>query len=124
VAPDPRRGHLNAALPPPGTRLCALADIPDPGAKGFRFRESEQLFHGFVVRASGEVRGWIDQCPHAGLPLAFTPDRYLTQSGDQILCASHGALFRLDGVCVAGPCAGKQLSPWPVRVELEHVVTG
>jgi nitrite reductase/ring-hydroxylating ferredoxin subunit len=100
-----------------------LSDLPDPGAKGFRFREGEQLFHGFVVRASGEVRGWIDQCPHAGLPLAFTPDRYLTSAGDHILCASHGALFRLDGACVAGPCVGQRLSPWSICLEGDAIVT-
>lgn len=114
---------MNAARPPAGTRLCALADLPDPGAKGFQFREDEHLFYGFIVRAAGVVCGWIDQCPHAGLPLAFTPDRYLTQSGDHILCGSHGALFRLDGICVAGPCAGKHLSAWPIRVEGDAVVT-
>jgi nitrite reductase/ring-hydroxylating ferredoxin subunit len=82
------------------------------------FRDGEALFLGFVVRAGGRVRGWIDRCPHAGLPLAFPPDRYLTREGDRILCGSHGALFRVDdGVCIGGPCAGKRLSPWPVRVE-------
>ena len=35
----------------------------------------------------------------------------------------HGALFRLeDGVCVAGPCAGERLKPWPVAV-IDGVVT-
>ena len=46
------------------------------------------------------------------------PDRYLTREGDLILCGTHGALFRPDdGLCVGGPCAGKSLTPWPVRVE-------
>lgn len=108
---------LMGARPPPGTRLCDLADLPDPGAKGFGFRAGEALFHGFIVRLGEEVRGWVDRCPHAGLPLAFTPDRYLTAAGDMILCGSHGALFRHDGLCIGGPCAGKRLSPWAVTVE-------
>jgi nitrite reductase/ring-hydroxylating ferredoxin subunit len=114
---------LNPARPAAGTRLCALDDIADPGAKGFRFREGEFLFHGFVVRRKDEVQGWIDRCPHAGLPLALLPDRYLTLDGDRILCGSHGALFRLDGRCIGGPCAGKALTPWAVRVRGEDVVT-
>ena len=106
------------AAPPVGVVLCALTDLDDPGAKGFEFRDGEALFNGFVVRRGLAVYGYIDRCPHAGWPLAFTPDKYLTREGDLILCAGHGALFRLDdGFCVGGPCGGKCLSPWPVTVE-------
>ena len=87
------------------------------------FREGEKLFMGFVVRKDGAVRGWIDRCPHTGLPLAPLPDRYLTAERDLIICSSHGALFRIfDGHCIAGPCAGQRLWPWPVRVEGADVV--
>jgi nitrite reductase/ring-hydroxylating ferredoxin subunit len=115
----------NPAQPAPGTVLCALGDLADPGSKGFVFRDGEKLFLGFVVRRDGEVHGYIDRCPHAGMPLALMPDRYLTREGDLILCTSHGALFRLgDGLCVGGPCAGLRLWPWPVRVEEGQVVAG
>lgn len=77
-----------------------------------------------MVRRGERVQGWIDRCPHAGLPLAFSPDRYLTREKDLILCGSHGALFRLDdGLCVSGPCAGQRLWPWPVRLSGGEVVT-
>ena len=115
---------MNAARPSPGTWLCALRDIADPGSKGFMFRDGDQLFLGFVVRHGQTVRGYIDRCPHAGMPLAMAPDRFLTREGDLILCASHGALFRPeDGTCVGGPCAGKSLSPWPVRLGGDDVLT-
>jgi nitrite reductase/ring-hydroxylating ferredoxin subunit len=115
----------NPAQPAPGTRLCALADIAEPGAKGFFFRAGEALFMGFVVRKEGELHGYVDRCPHTGLPLAAVTDRYLTRENDLILCASHGALFRIgSGACIAGPCAGRALWPWTVRVEGEDVVAG
>jgi len=105
------------AQPAPGTVLCALADLPDPGSRGFVFRDGEAMFLGFVVRIEGEVYGYVDRCPHNGLPLAVTQDRYLTREKDLILCGTHGALFRIgSGACVAGPCAGLALSRWPVRV--------
>jgi nitrite reductase/ring-hydroxylating ferredoxin subunit len=108
---------LNPARPAAGTALCALADIADPGAKGFVFREGEALFMGFVVRVGDEAHGFIDRCPHAGFPLATFDGRYLTREGDLILCSTHGALFRRgDGACIAGPCAGQALTPWPVRI--------
>lgn len=113
-----------SAAPAPGVRLCALADIADPGAKGFSFRQGDQLFGGFLVRRGETVVGYVDDCPHAGWPLTALPDRYLTREKDLILCAGHGALFRIeDGVCVAGPCAGRALSPWPVRVVDGAVLT-
>jgi nitrite reductase/ring-hydroxylating ferredoxin subunit len=115
---------LNAARPPAGTRLCALADIPDPGAKGFVFRAGEQLFLSFVVRRNGRLCGYVDRCPHAGTPLAMLPDRYLTREGDLILCSTHGAMFRPeDGLCLAGPCAGRALEPWAVVEADGEVVT-
>ena len=114
----------NPARPAAGVRLCALSELKDPGSRGFLFREGEALFMGFVVRRGDEVAGWIDHCPHAGMPLAVVPDRYLTREGDLILCASHGALFRPDdGRCVGGPCAGRSLWSWPVRVDGDTVVT-
>ena len=106
-----------SARPPAGAVLCRLDEIGDPGAKGFEFRDGELRFAGFVVRQGGAARGYVDSCPHAGWPLASLGDRYLTREKDLILCAGHGALFRLeDGVCVSGPCAGGRLEPWPVAV--------
>ncbi len=113
----------NAARPAAGTRLCGLADLRDPGTRGFMFREGDQLFLGFVVRRGVTVTGYVDHCPHAGMPLALAPHRYLTREGDLILCSSHGALFRPnDGLCVGGPCAGRSLIPWPVRVAGSDVI--
>jgi nitrite reductase/ring-hydroxylating ferredoxin subunit len=101
-----------------------LDDLVDPGAKGFRFREERYMFAGFLVRQGAEVRGYVDSCPHAGWPLSVLDDRYLTREGDRILCAAHGALFRvLDGVCVAGPCADDRLTPWPIAVVDGRIVT-
>jgi len=107
----------NPARPPPGVRLCAVGELADPGSKGFRFRQDRFLFAGFLVRQAGEVRGYVDSCPHNGWPLSVLDDRYLTREGDRIICAAHGAVFRpLDGVCVGGPCANDRLAAWPVTV--------
>ena len=108
---------MNPAQPAPGTRLCAVPDIADPGAKGFVYRVGEALFAGFIVRRGEALTGYIDRCPHAGTPLALVADRYLTREGDLILCSTHGALFRPDdGLCVAGPCEGRALAPWAIVV--------
>jgi nitrite reductase/ring-hydroxylating ferredoxin subunit len=108
---------MNPARPGAGAWLCALADIPDPGSKAFSFRQGEALFNAFVVRRGVNVIGYLDRCPHAGLPLSGAPDSYLTLEKDLILCAAHGALFRIEsGMCIAGSCYGQALQPWPVQV--------
>ena len=117
-----RDGPENPARPAAGVRLCAIAEIADPGSKGFRFRADSRLFAGFVVREGEAVRGFVDQCPHAGWPLGFD-DRYLTRGGDHILCAGHGALFTLSGEGVTAPCVGERLTIWPVEVRGGEVFT-
>ena len=113
----------NPARPPAGTDLCRLDEVPEPGAKGFDFRAGEALFAGFVVRKGGKLYGYVDQCPHAGWPLAPFPDRYLTRDHQRLFCSGHGALFRIeDGICTAGPCAGAALEPWPVAADADGMV--
>ncbi|MEY4255280.1 MAG: hypothetical protein RLZZ141_507 [Pseudomonadota bacterium] len=120
VSHDPA---FNPARPPPGTVLCALSDVAEPGAKGFVFRQDEALFSGFILRRGGQTLGYVDSCPHAGWPLSGGPDRYLTRDGNHVLCAGHGALFTPEtGLCTSGPCAGRSLNPWPVVVEGGMVV--
>lgn len=115
---------MNPARPLAGQRLCTLSEIDSPGAKGFRFRQDEAMFAGFVVRQGETVFGYVDSCPHAGWPLAGFAGRFLTRENDLILCGGHAALFRIgDGVCVAGPCPGQALTPWPVAVQDGDVVT-
>ena len=113
----------NPARPAPGVRLCALAEVADPGGKGFRFREDGRIFAGFVIRTGETLTGYVDSCPHAGWPLATFDDRYLTRDGRHILCTGHGGLFSLEGRGVTTPCVGLTLTPWPVAVKDGEVVT-
>lgn len=109
--------------PAPGVAICRLADLPNPGAKGFVFRETRALFQGVIVREGDAVRGYVDRCPHAGWPLSILPDRYLTKDGQYLLCSAHGALFtKDDGECIAGPCVGEHLEVWPVEVVGDEVL--
>lgn len=103
---------------PSGVKLCALSVIAPEAARNFVLQIGDAYFHGFVVRRGDEVFGYVDRCPHQGLPLSQKLDDYLTEDRSLIACSWHGALFRVDdGACVGGPCAGSRLSPWPVRVE-------
>jgi nitrite reductase/ring-hydroxylating ferredoxin subunit len=77
----------------------------------------------FVVRKHGIFHAYINSCPHIGTPLDFLPNRFFDRDGQYLLCATHGALFRIeDGFCVSGPCAGKNLQPVPIRIENDEIV--
>ena len=109
---------------PPGVRLCRLDEVADPGARNFVLQLRAGRFHGFVVRRGGSVAGYVDRCPHMGLPLAQTLDDYLVPGGDLIACSWHGALFDiLTGRCTAGPCQGASLTRWPVCVAENQITT-
>lgn len=113
----------NPAAPAPGLVLCRLDDLADPGSRGFSWRQGEALFNGFIVRRGDQVFGYVDQCPHAGFPLAMVEDRYLTRDGRTIICTVHGALFEPDsGRCIAGPGQTRPLTVWPVMVGEDGMV--
>lgn len=108
---------------PAGVRLCLLNEMPIDGARNFVLQMKDGRFHGFVIRKGAEVFGYLDRCPHAGLPLAQKLDSYLTPDGQAIQCSWHGALFRVDdGACVGGPCSGA-LTSWAVSIAEEWIVT-
>jgi nitrite reductase/ring-hydroxylating ferredoxin subunit len=109
---------------PAGVKLGPLDQIAEGAARNFVLQMKAGRFHGFVVRRGDDVHGYVDRCPHMGLPLAQELDRYLTPDGQLIACSWHTALFRIeDGACVGGPCPGAHLTPWPVAVVDGAIVT-
>ena len=114
---EPESEVARLSSTPAGVTLCPLDAIADGKARNFVLQMRAGRFHGFVVRKGEAVHGYVDRCPHAGLPLAKVLDDYLTPDGGLIACSWHGALFRPDdGFCVGGPCAGQSLAAWPVEV--------
>jgi nitrite reductase/ring-hydroxylating ferredoxin subunit len=98
-------------------RLCALATLADGraalvGAAGAPAQEAILL-----VRRGDRVAGFVNECPHMGLPLDWKADRLALGGGAFLRCSHHGALFQVDdGVCVAGPCVGESLRPVTLRI--------
>jgi nitrite reductase/ring-hydroxylating ferredoxin subunit len=91
-------------------RLCRLDEIPDGESRGFEITVGEDEVEIFVVRKGDDIYGYLNDCPHIGTPLNWNNDKFLTLDGAMIVCATHGALFRIeDGHCTAGPCIGTNL---------------
>lgn len=110
---------MGDAPTPPGRRLlCRLDDIPDGGSQRFTAPVDGTPQALMAVRRGGDVFVYVNACPHIGAPLDFLPGQFLNRERTHILCANHGALFRIeDGHCVHGPCAGKPLQAVSTAVE-------
>lgn len=102
--------------------VCRLSELAG-GARGFTIGGGSWPLRLLVVRVADTVHGYLNRCPHAGHPLDLLPQRFLTADGTLILCSSHGALFeKSSGYCVAGPCAGRALTPVPLEVKCGFVL--
>lgn len=96
--------------------LCETSQLVN--CHGFEIEVKGQTLSGFLLRDRGQIRAYQNRCPHTGIELNWLPDQFLDLEGRQILCATHGARFRLnDGHCISGPCVGQKLSPLAISVE-------
>lgn len=101
--------------------LCRQEDIPDGEGRGFEMDDGGDDI--FVVRRGERVFGYVNSCPHTDSPLDWVENQYMSLDKSHILCATHGAEFRIeDGFCVLGPCRGKSLAPVAVTVRDGDVV--
>ena len=88
-------------------KLFELADL--------RPRESLRFplgrFEGFAVRdAGGDIRAYLNVCPHRAQPVDIGDGRLWLTSGE-IECQAHGARFDpATGACTGGPCLGRGLT--------------
>ncbi len=70
------------------------------------------------MRRDGCIYLYRNSCPHLGVELNWSGDEFMSPDGLWLQCAAHGALFEIDsGLCVAGPCHGKSLTPIPFVLE-------
>ena len=84
--------------------LCRLDEIPDGDAIGAHVPSATGGFDLILLREGGQVFAYHNECPHAGRPLDYAPGRFLVRDG-RLICAVHGATFKVDsGACLGGPC--------------------
>ncbi|MGH8378742.1 MAG: Rieske (2Fe-2S) protein [Gammaproteobacteria bacterium] len=103
--------------------VCALAEVSDPGARGFSPPGARFPDEYFLVRHGDEVHAYRNVCPHAGNFLNWKVDAFLTRDKSLIMCSAHGALFDpASGACVAGPCVGHALDAVTAEIQDGMVV--
>ncbi|SDW91238.1 Rieske (2Fe-2S) protein [Marinobacter mobilis] len=98
---------------------CALNALEDKQAAEFTLDDTP----GFVIAHKGELRAYVNRCPHLGIELNWMPGRFLDAEQCFIQCATHGALFSLDkGLCIAGPCQGEALQQLDTRIDQDQIL--
>ena len=91
--------------------------LRDGGAAIVFDLSSDGFDRGFAICFQGQIRAYRNRCPHAGSQLDWVEGDFFDESGDYLICATHGALFDpLSGKCVRGPCAGESLERLSIRI--------
>jgi nitrite reductase/ring-hydroxylating ferredoxin subunit len=101
----------------PEVVICDSERLVD-GGEGVRFPVSlfGEAAVGFVIRYHGKPYAYLNRCAHVPMELDWVQGQFFESSGEFIMCATHGAVYRPEsGLCAGGPCRGGKLRPIAVR---------
>jgi nitrite reductase/ring-hydroxylating ferredoxin subunit len=109
--------------------LCQTGELEEYQTREFTVEIGEDSLNFFLLKQDGDIRAYLNFCPHLGIPLNWQPDEFMSMEGTHIQCSTHGALFQLeDGYCFSGPCRGESLTPLNIEIsesdEIYLVSTG
>jgi nitrite reductase/ring-hydroxylating ferredoxin subunit len=95
--------------------LCNSGELVEGGvAVPFDVVYAGQTCRAFAIRYRGGVHAYLNRCTHVAMELDWQPNRFFDDTGQWLLCGTHGAAYRPDtGACAGGPCRGAL-----VRIEL------
>lgn len=103
-------------------RVCHVDELADPDSREMTLSCATGEASIFLIKARGNIRAYVNSCPHTGAPLNWLPDQFFDYSQELLQCALHGAKFRpRDGYCIRGPCQGQSLKSLPVVVREQQV---
>jgi len=88
--------------------LCNSADLVEAGAAvPFDVVYGGLTSRAFAIRWKGGVHAYLNRCTHVAMEMDWQPNRFFDDSGQWLLCSTHGAAYRPDtGACAGGPCRG------------------
>ncbi|MDE2248554.1 MAG: Rieske 2Fe-2S domain-containing protein [Xanthomonadaceae bacterium] len=95
--------------PGAGQALCRVESVAEGSACAVDVVLADGAESLILLRRAGQLRAYLNICPHAGRRLDYAPGQFLL-TNDNLICAVHGATFnQLDGLCIGGPCRGERL---------------
>ncbi|MBC7718417.1 MAG: Rieske 2Fe-2S domain-containing protein [Chitinophagaceae bacterium] len=101
---DPMSQDVNHDL----QTLCSSPELIEGGAAvPFDVVYAGQTCRAFAVRFEGVAHAYLNRCTHVAMELDWQPNQIFDDSGQWLLCASHGAAYApATGECAGGPCHG------------------
>lgn len=85
--------------------IVAASELSEGMSHLFTFVKDDERYEAFVIRFGGQIRAYLNLCPHAGEPIATKNQSAFNSDKRYLLCREHFALFDPDtGKCVSGPC--------------------
>jgi nitrite reductase/ring-hydroxylating ferredoxin subunit len=103
----------------PAKRLICDGVQVEEGGGGVRFtvQRHGETQPAFVIRYDGTVYAYVNRCAHVPVQLDWMEGEFFDLTGLYLICSTHGATYLPDnGLCVAGPCSGRNL----VRLQVEE----
>lgn len=102
--------------------LCLLSELVD----GRAHIVADPLNPGpatlLLLRSADKVFGFVNRCPHFGVPLAQRQEQLLFKPHASVSCNVHYSRFRWqDGVCEFGECEGESLTSVSIKVDDDRV---
>ncbi|HWP56287.1 MAG TPA: Rieske 2Fe-2S domain-containing protein [Candidatus Acidoferrales bacterium] len=101
-----------------GFRVIAGAEeLADGTTKKFQLRCGGRVLEGILVKYAGAHYAYVNRCCHMPMPMDWVENRFFTEDGRYLICATHGAVYEpTTGECVWGPCCGGMLEVVPIAV--------
>lgn len=88
--------------------LCRSSELTEAGqAVPFDVLYAGQTCRGFAIRYQGVAHAYLNRCTHVAMEMDYQADRFFDDTGQWLLCATHGAAYVPGtGQCAGGPCRG------------------
>lgn len=88
--------------------LCPGSALVEGGrAHAFDVVYAGQVWRAFAIRFEGRPHAYLNRCTHVPMEMDYQEGQFFDDSGNWLLCSTHGAAYAPDsGACVGGPCRG------------------
>lgn len=88
--------------------LCPGSALVEGGrAHAFGVLYAGQVARAFAIRYEGRPHAYLNRCTHVPMEMDYQEGQFFDDSGNWLLCSTHGAAYAPDsGACLGGPCRG------------------
>ncbi len=99
---------IAAKTEPERIALCNSADLQNAStAVPFDVQYTGLVCRAFAIRFEGSVHAYLNRCSHVAMELDWQPNQFFDDTGQWLLCSTHGAAYQpRTGECGGGPCTG------------------